>query len=500
LKGTHPLSSADKDKLLNQISLLASKGLRCLAIAEVEGGGALANLNESNKLDLLSDISKYDSYEQNATLLGVICIRDPPRDCLGAIRDCKTAGIRVIMITGDAKETAVAIARELEILDADVPTEGNVFTGTEFEAMGVEQRHAAVGGDTGKVFARVEPTHKRELVKSLIELGNVVAMTGDGVNDAPALKQAHIGVAMGIAGTEVAKSASDMILADDNFATIVKAVEEGRSIYSNMKAFIRYLISSNIGEVLSIFFTALLGVPEGFNSVQLLWVNLVTDGPPATALGFNPADPKIMTKPPRSQDDTLLSPWVLFRYTVIGAYVGIATVGIFIYWYTMAITGDGHTLVTYDQLSHWGECPTWDGFEVSNFIDGLDLSENPCLYFTQGKVKASTLSLSVLVIIEMLNALNAISEDSSLLTMNPFVNPWLLLAITWSILLHMVIVYIPMMNVIFSIAGLNLHEWWLVFAFSFPVILIDEVLKVFGRMYNEKELKARMALKEKKNR
>lgn len=243
-----------------------------------------------------------------------------------------------------------------------------------------------------------------------------------------------------------------------------------------------------------------MGVPEGFNSVQLLWVNLVTDGPPATALGFNPADPKIMTKPPRAQDDTLLSPWVLFRYTVIGTYVGIATVGIFIYWYTMAVTGDGHTLVTYDQLSHWGECPTWDGFEVTNFIDGMDLSENPCLYFTQGKVKASTLSLSVLVIIEMLNALNAISEDSSLLTMNPFVNPWLLLAITWSIALHMVIVYVPMMNVIFSIAGLNLHEWWLVFAFSFPVILIDEVLKIFGRMYNEKELKARMALKEKKNR
>ena len=224
-----------------------------------------------------------------------------------------------------------------------------------------------------------------------------------------------------------------------------------------MKAFIRYLISSNIGEVLSIFFTAMLGIPEGFNSVQLLWVNLVTDGPPATALGFNPPDVDIMTKPPRKADDDLISGWVLVRYCVIGFYVGLATVGIFIYWYMFAVTGDGHTLVTWEQLSNWGQCPTWskEYFAPVDFIEGLDIANNPCTYFTVGKVKASTLSLSVLVVIEMLNALNAISEDNSLMTMSPFVNPYLLLAIAGSIALHMVIVYVPFLAKIFCIAPMN---------------------------------------------
>jgi Ca2+-transporting ATPase len=391
------------------------------------------------------------------------------------------------MITGDSKDTAIAIAKELNIITEHSNVATDCFTGQEFEAMTEQQKIKCLQGAGGKVFSRVEPRHKKDLVKYLINMDQIVAMTGDGVNDAPALKQAHIGVAMGITGTEVAKEASDMVLADDNFATIVKAVEEGRSIYSNMKAFIRYLISSNIGEVASIFMTAMLGIPEGFNSVQLLWVNLVTDGPPATALSFNPPDKDIMKKPPREQNESLISNWVLFRYTVVGLYVGFATVGIFVWWYVFAETGDGHTLVTFDQLSHWSECPTWTDFHVNNVL-GLDFSKNPCLYFTAGKVKASTLSLSVLVTIEMLNALNALSEDNSLFVMPPWINPYLILAIIASIALHCVILYVPFFNTVFSITALTQYEWAAVFAFSAPVLVVDEILKFFGRIFNEQEL------------
>jgi len=490
------LTAGWKKVISTEIETLASQALRTLALAikkDLPSPYADYNGQLGHPAHKKLNPDNFASIESDLCFVGLVGIQDPPRaECRQAIAECHSAGISVIMITGDNKLTAEAIARELGILSGR-NDELKSYTGRDFaelqpyEQIEVLKRmvgHTAGGG----VFSRTEPAHKQQIVKVLGDLGEITAMTGDGVNDAPALKQASIGIAMGIAGTEVAKEAADMILADDNFATIVHAVEEGRSIYNNMKAFIRYLISSNIGEVASIFFTAALGIPEGLIPVQLLWVNLVTDGPPATALGFNPPDMDAMKKPPRRKDDMLISGWVFFRYMVIGIYVGFATVGIFIWYFVYDVDApDSHTLVTLAQLRNWGQCKgglgDFAGFSASADIPGIDLSSDPCEYFGKGKVKASTLSLSVLVVIEMLNAFNALSEDGSLLQMPPWANPMLILAIIGAIGIHMIILYVPVLNPIFSVCPLDQHDWTLVWIFSFPVILVDEVLKFVGRNF-----------------
>lgn len=474
---TQPMAE-DIERQMNRI---AGKALRCLALG----------YRDYQKDKVTEDFSEAES---GLIFTGLVGMVDPPRpEVKPMIQICHTAGVRVIMITGDNKLTAEAIASEVGILEGS-PLKCS-FTGSEFFSLPQSEQLKLIGQDCGMVFSRTEPRHKQLLIKLLKSQGMIVAMTGDGVNDAPALKQADIGIAMGITGTEVAKEASDMVLADDNFATIVSAVEEGRSIYNNMQAFIRYLISSNIGEVAAIFFTAALGLPEGLIPVQLLWVNLVTDGPPATALGFNPPDPDIMKKLPRKADDALINGWVFFRYMVIGVYVGFACVGAFAYWY-IYYPGQ-HTLVTWDQLTHWHQCPTWENFQVNDF-GGMTFGDDPCSYFTKGKTTASTLSLSVLVAIEMFNALNALSEDGSLVTMPPWCNPYLILAMLLSFGMHFVILYIPSMAEIFSVSPLTLSEWGIVMAFSLPVILIDEVLKFIGRKMAAMELEERMANKNKK--
>jgi Ca2+-transporting ATPase len=497
-----PLTDAGRQVLLAQVSSLARKSLRCLALAKKEELPQLGSYDGDRHHPahkLLEKTENFASIESGLTFVGLASMLDPPRpEVRPMIETCHTAGIRVIVITGDNKLTAESICQKIGVIKDGDDISRRSFTGGQFFSLPLEKQNEYLSDGHGMVFSRTEPKHKQQLVKMLKALGEVTAMTGDGVNDAPALKQADIGIAMGITGTEVAKEAADMVLADDNFATIVSAVEEGRAIYNNMQAFIRYLISSNIGEVAAIFFTAMLGLPEGLIPVQLLWVNLVTDGPPATALGFNPPDSDIMTKPPRRSDDVLINRWTFFRYMVVGIYVGFACVGVFAYWYMYyEASGDGHTLVTFYQLTHWTKCHEWTDFKVNNF-DGMDFSSDPCRYFTEGKRTASTLSLSVLVAIEMLNALNALSEDGSLVTMPPWSNPYLLIAMLVSFGMHFVILYVDFLADTFSVIPLDLYEWLVVMAFSVPVILIDEVLKFIGRRMHARELKQRLDDWEKK--
>eukprot|EP01065_Artemidia_motanka_P001189 TRINITY_DN10555_c0_g3_i1.p1 TRINITY_DN10555_c0_g3~~TRINITY_DN10555_c0_g3_i1.p1 ORF type:complete len:1040 (+),score=363.16 TRINITY_DN10555_c0_g3_i1:106-3225(+) len=486
---------------------MSRDALRCLALAYKEDLGDLAGYTgpEHPAHKRLQEQSSYAGIESNLVLCGLTGLQDPPRaEVKEAIRLSKQAGIRVIMITGDNKDTAEAIAKSVGILEEGDSVTSRSMTGRDFTMLpGDRQVDFLMNTPGGRVFSRAEPKTKQDIVRLLKSQSEIAAMTGDGVNDAPALKLADIGVAMGIAGTEVAKEASDMVLADDNFSTIVAAVEEGRSIYANMKAFIRYMISSNIGEVASIFLVAALGLPEGMNPVQLLWVNLVTDGPPATALGFNPPDPHVMLKPPRRKDDNLITRWVFFRYMVIGMYVGCATVGVFVVWFTqnsfvgIDLSGDNHTTVSMSQLFGWSSCGAGTGafeggFAGGSFTAGGDLYEySGCDYFSQGKIKASTLSLSVLVAIEMFNAFNALSEDGSLVAVPPWVNPYLILAASLSFGLHALILYVPLFARVFSIVPLSFNEWLLVIGFSFPVILIDEVLKFFGRRMIEREIRQR---------
>ncbi|KAH7519450.1 hypothetical protein FEM48_Zijuj08G0037400 [Ziziphus jujuba var. spinosa] len=488
-----PIDEPCRQLLLLRLLEMSSKGLRCLGLAYKDDLEDLADYySESHPAHKkLLDPASYSSIESDLIFVGIVGLRDPPRDEVHrAIEECREAGIKVMVITGDNKSTAEAICQEIKLFSQGDDLRGRSFTGKEFMALSPSQQINILSKPGGKVFSRAEPRHKQEIVRMLKEMREIVAMTGDGVNDAPALKLADIGIAMGITGTEVAKEASDMVLADDNFSTIVSAIAEGRAIYNNMKAFIRYMISSNIGEVISIFLTAALGIPECMIPVQLLWVNLVTDGPPATALGFNPADPDIMRKPPRKADDALVNSWVLLRYLVIGSYVGIATVGVFILWYTRAsfvginLVNDGHTLVELSQLRNWRECSSWANFTVSPYTVGqgrLITFSDPCDYFSVGKVKAMTLSLSVLVAIEMFNSLNALSEDGSLVKMPPWRNPWLLVAMSVSLGLHCLILYVPFLADVFGVVPLNLNEWLLVILMSAPVILIDEVLKLVGR-------------------
>ncbi|XP_056465339.1 sarcoplasmic/endoplasmic reticulum calcium ATPase 1 [Gadus chalcogrammus] len=454
-----PLTEPIKEHLLKIIKEWGTgrDTLRCLALATRD-----TPLRRDQMV--LEDATKFINYETELTFVGCVGMLDPPRkEVKGSIELCRAAGIRVIMITGDNKGTAVAICRRIGIFTEEEDVTGKAYTGREFDDLMPHEQKNAVR--KACCFARVEPSHKSKIVEVLQSFDEITAMTGDGVNDAPALKKAEIGIAMG-SGTAVAKSASEMVLADDNFSSIVSAVEEGRAIYNNMKQFIRYLISSNVGEVVCIFLTAALGLPEALIPVQLLWVNLVTDGLPATALGFNPPDLDIMGKRPRSPREPLISGWLFFRYMVIGGYVGAATVAAAAWWFMYCDEGP---MISFYQLSHFMQC--------SN--DNEDFEGVHCHVFEAAP--PMTMALSVLVTIEMCNALNSLSENQSLVRMPPWSNLWLVGAMTLSMSLHFMIIYVDPLPMIFKLTHLNVEQWLMVLKLSFPVILLDEVLKFVAR-------------------
>ncbi|KQK13385.1 hypothetical protein BRADI_1g09810v3 [Brachypodium distachyon] len=430
-----PLTMDIRNELEARFQSFAGKDtLRCLALA-------LKRMPEGQQ-----SLSYED--ETNLTFIGLVGMLDPPREeVCDAVQSCMSAGIRVIVVTGDNKSTAESLCRQIGAFEHLDDFTGYSYTASEFEGLPPLERANALRRMV--LFSRVEPSHKKMLVEALQSQNEVVAMTGDGVNDAPALKKADIGIAMG-SGTAVAKSASDMVLADDNFATIVAAVAEGRAIYNNTKQFIRYMISSNIGEVVCIFVAAVLGMPDTLVPVQLLWVNLVTDGLPATAIGFNKPDGNIMTVKPRKVNEAVVSGWLFFRYLVIGAYVGLATIAGFVWWFVYSENGPR---LPYSELVNFDSCSTRQtSYSCSIFED-----RHP-----------STVSMTVLVVVEMFNALNNLSENQSLLVIHPWSNLWLVGSIILTMLLHMSVLYMEPLSALFSVSPLSLAEWKVVLYLSFP--------------------------------
>ncbi|KAF8758798.1 Sarcoplasmic/endoplasmic reticulum calcium ATPase 3 [Rhizoctonia solani] len=427
-----PLSQSLRSELLGKVSEVGSQGLRTLALAYSDKADGDASHYK------LSTTAEYSQFEQGLVFVGLVGMLDPPRpEVRSAIANCRAAGIRVICITGDNKKTAEAICRQIGIFGLDEDLNGKSYTGRELDALSHEDKILAV--QRASLFSRTEPGHKSQLVDLLQGLGLVVAMTGDGVNDAPALKKADIGVAMG-SGTDVAKLAADMVLADSNLRQL-------------KQLFFEY------GEVVSIFLTVLLGMPEALIPVQLLWVNLVTDSLPATALGFNPPDHTIMRMPPRDVREPLVGKWLFIRYLIIGTYVGFATVFGYAWWlYSMAPSNHIPPTVRYS-------------FPPMLF----SLSRIGCAMFTNEMAKtATTISLSILVTVEMFNAANSLSENESLLVLPVWKNPYLVAAIALSMTLHFAILYIPFLRR-YSPLPAELARMEGLVLISLPVIAIDEI-------------------------
>jgi len=422
------LTNEDRDNILSVAQGMAGDALRVLGMA----------------YRWLPDTAgTTEAIEQEMVFVGLAGMIDPPREEVKeAVRLCDGAGIKSVMITGDHKLTAIAIAKELGLLK-----EGVALSGAELDSLSDEEFETLV--EKVEVYARVSPAHKLRVIEALAKKGHVVAMTGDGVNDAPALKKADIGVAMGITGTDVTKEAADMVLTDDNFASIVAAVEEGRGIFGNIKKYLMYLLSSNIGEILlmagAILFGPLIGLPYGaipLVAIQILWVNLATDGLPAIALSVDPADPDIMGQKPRPRGQGIFTKPVVILMTIGGIWSCLVNLGIF----------------------KWA-------------LDG-----------GRGMLEAQGLCFLTLIIIQFFKAYNFRSDKKSIFELGLFKNKWLNLAVSWEAMLLLIIVYTPFLQESFRTFSLGVVDWVIVILLAGSIFPVLEISKAVIRWWERKRL------------
>jgi Ca2+-transporting ATPase len=429
-----PLTAERRSAIAAANEDLAGEALRTLGIAF-----------RSLPRNALSANGAGDDVEHDLVFLGLIGMIDPPRDeAKAAVARAKAAGIRAVMITGDHPRTASVIAAELGIVG-----DGMAISGAELEKLSDADLDSTVRDVS--VYARVTPDHKLRIVRAMQRQGMTVAMTGDGVNDAPALKSADIGVAMGITGTDVSKEAADMVLADDNFASIVAAVEEGRAIFSNIRKFLRYLLSSNIGEVMTMFFGVLLaeviglaaagdgGLALPLLATQILWINLVTDGAPALALGVDPADSGIMSRPPRPRGEGVVTRRMWAGVLFVGAVMAAGTLAVL------------------------------DASLPGGLIDG------------SGSLRyGQTMAFTTLTLFQIFNIFNARSDERSAFA-DLFANRWLWMAIGLSLVLHAAVVYTPFLQEAFSTVALDAGDWLVCAATASSVLWLRELSKLLVR-------------------
>jgi len=406
------LDEVHKEEVEVAYKTMAESGLRTLAIA-------------FRKLPENANLSE-EGVENELILLGIVGIIDPPHEEVPeAIKLANDAGINVIMITGDSPDTAISIAGSIG-LEVDRAITSRELSNMEDDALGSILNKKVL-------FARARPEDKLRIVKILKSQDEVVAMTGDGVNDAPALKEADVGIAMGKNGTDVAKSASDIVLTDDNFASIINAVKEGRREYDNIQKFVLYLLASNSGEVIAIFINILLGGPLILIPVQILWMNLVTDGMTAVALGVEPADKGIMKRPPRKVHEAILDRKGIIMIAVLGSYIGLATLWLFHYY----------------------------------------LSKDP----ENGLLLAQTVAFTGIIILEKTNVLNFRSLQEPITTIGFFTNKWLLLAIAFTVALQACAVYVPFLQEALHTTAMGWEDWGIIFLVALPVFIFTEIYK-----------------------